>query len=150
MNKLQWFLLIIWLLVAVMLGLLLYNSARADELWITSGFWSDHTNESAHRYNQNNTGWGVEYKTQELSYIAGEYDNSIFRNARYAGVVYEPWSVADINVGISGGLISGYSRKFAAVPVAAPSASFEFHGIGFNAIWVPSVVVAVQLKVKVW
>lgn len=142
------------ILVALALLTLTFSSkvfADDESVWLTSGFSSYHTNEDAHGYNQNNTGFGVEYhRTHALSYIAGEYDNSIFRIARYAGVSYEPWNVLGIKFGATAGLVSGYSDRFKIVPVAAPSASVEFRYLGINVIWVPSVVVALQLKLRIW
>ena len=138
----------------LILAALFPQTAQAEEpsVWVMSGMWSVHPNEDYYHYNQKNSGWGLAYEDHDHdhTYIVGDYFNSVRQDSKYIGMIHDPWSVGPVRFGYMAGLISGYSTSPRYIPVAAPMASYEYRGIGLNFVWVPSVVVAVQLKVKVW
>lgn len=142
--------------VGFVLGFLIVSSflyprlAKADELWITSGMWSRHNNEDYYHYKQNNSGIGLSYKHNDYDFVVGEYDNSIRKHSNYLGMIDTPLKCGQFRFGVFAGAVSGYTRNVKYFPVAAPVMVYEYHGIGVNFIWVPSVVASVQLKIKVW
>lgn len=126
------------------------SEGNTNQLWVTSGMWSRHNNEDHYHYRQNNTGLGLAYETPKYTFVVGEYDNSIKQHSDYFGVMHTPLKIGPVKIGYFAGLISGYTKNVKFFPMAAPMATYEYKGIGINFIWVPSVVAAVQLKIKVW
>lgn len=143
---------VVSLIVAFLLTLGLARLASADdgEVWVTSGMWSHHMNEDAHHYNQDNYGMGLQYERGHYSLVAGRYFNSLYHESTYVGMMDEPWRVWKARVGFAAVLVSGYTRTPRYEPAIAPAASLEFGHVGVNIIWVPSIVVAVQVKLRVW
>lgn len=137
----------------LIVGSFLYpHLVHADELWVTSGMWSHHNNEDHYHYQQDNTGLGLAYKSDRFKYtfIAGEYLNSLDHHANYFGIINQPWSCGPVRIGYATGFVSGYTKTPRYEFAFAPMATYEFHGVGMNLIWVPSVVVAAQFKLRVW
>ena len=128
------------------------RQAQAEEptLWITSGMWSQHPNEDHYHYNQTNYGWGLAYENGNHTWVAGRYDNSLNQDSKYIGVINQPWRYRDLRFGYLAGFVSGYTKTPKFQMAVAPVVSYEYQNVGFNVIWVPSVVIAVQVKVKVF
>ena len=128
----------------------LYQSAWAgdDSLWVTSGLRSWHTNESYWHYRQNNDGIGLSYEMpHEINIVAGTYMNSDNNRTNYFGAIYEPVNFFGVQLGILGGVFSGYTSARLTTPLI-PMASYEYERVVINLFWVPSKVTALQLKVK--
>jgi hypothetical protein len=160
-------------LVAAALGLCLaVPSHAADDdaggLWLTSGFWSKHTsNRKAPRqgWNESNTGLGVEYVFDAHWRLAGGvYENSVYRESRYAQIVWTPALTSwrhdgmRLTLGAAVGAVDGYPRMNGgrAAPTLLPVASIENGRFGANLSYIPSVVgqasgaYAIQFKFKLF
>jgi len=127
-----------------------YKANADDSIWITSGLWSRHPNEGYYKYNQHNVGIGIAYQTGAYTYTFGEYNNSLFKHSDYAGIITYPYSIGPVQIGYFAGAVSGYASSPKFYPAAAPMVSYEYHSFGINLIVIPSVVTALQLKIKVW
>ena len=138
--------------IALILCFIIENARADDEtIWLTTGEWSRHTNEDAHKYRQNNTGIGLQADlNSDTSLVVGWYNNSIYHETVYMGITYTPWHVGGAKFGGMYAMVTGYNRYFPAVPIASLCGSYEYGRAGVNIIWLPSVVVAVQLKVKIF
>lgn len=146
------------LLISILL--IISVNASAGELWLTSGEWSRHTSDTncpwpgatcEPRYRQNNSGIGLQYDIDsDRSLVIGYYHNSIHRETVYAGGTYTPYHVMGFDLGAVGFIATGYNEKFPFVPLAALAATTKYERVGINIVWLPSVVVAVQLKVSLW
>lgn len=127
----------------------------AGELWLNVGGFSRHFNRQA-GHNENNVGLGVEYRTSEdLSFMAGSYRNSVRKNTTYAAVSWQPLSMGSFKLGAAVGLMNGYPAMnrggtfFAALPMA----TYEGRRFGVNLGLIPSMkdvdgAVILQFKVR--
>ena len=73
--------------------------------------------------------------------------NSDNNRTNYFGAIYEPVNFFGVQLGILGGIFSGYTSARLTTPLI-PMASYEYERVGINLFWVPSKVTALQLKVK--
>ncbi|MDP3205778.1 MAG: hypothetical protein Q8M80_17110 [Hydrogenophaga sp.] len=127
----------------------------AGELWLNVGGFSRHFNRQA-GHNENNLGLGLEYRTSdELSFMAGSYHNSVRKNTTYAAVNWQPLSMGSFKLGAAVGLMNGYPAMnrggtfFAALPMA----TYEGRRFGVNLGLIPSMkdvdgAVILQFKVR--
>lgn len=139
-------------LVVALMAVFIIDNARADDesLWLTTGEWSRHVDQDQHQYRQNNTGIGIQYDIDKDSgVVVGYYENSIHHSTFYMGMTYTPWHFGAAKIGVIGAMATGYDRLFPAVPIASIYGSYEYGRIGMNIFWLPTIVVAVQLKVKI-
>lgn len=139
------------------------SEARADDVvgvWLTTGEWSRHQENTncpwkgspCHdRYRQNNTGIGIQIDlNRDQSVVAGYYHNSIYRETVYAGMTYTPFHLGDAHFGVIGAMATGYYQYLPAVPIGGVYATYEVNGVGIGVMWLPTVVVAINLKVKIF
>jgi hypothetical protein len=148
-KKYDW---IILTVIGIVLATVLTVDARADteSVWLTSGEWSRHTNEDVHKYRQNNNGVGVQADLNaDSSIMMGWYNNSIHRETVYMGITYTPWHIGGAKFGGVYAMVTGYAKFVPAIPIASLYGSYEYERVGVNVYWLPSVVVAVQLKWKI-
>lgn len=136
--------------LGIAIGLWLTPAKADDGLWITSGMWSRHPNEQHYQYNQHNVGIGLAYQRGNYNLVAGEYDNSLRHHSNYLGIINQPYSLGPVRIGYLAGFVSGYTKTPAFAPAVAPVLSYEYRKVGINLIVIPSVVTAIQLKIKVW
>lgn len=125
--------------------------AMADEetVWLTTGMWSRHNAEAQHHYRQNNSGVGFQVdETRNLSVAFGQYQNSLNQPTTYGGITYAPLHIGNGKIGFMTVLATGYTDKVPAVPLLSLYGTYEYKRVGVNVFWLPSVVVAVQLKFK--
>lgn len=127
-----------------------------SQLWLNVGGFSRHFQRSA-GYNENNLGLGIEYRTSpEISFMAGNYYNSVHKNTTYAAVNWQLWTMGPFKIGAAVGLMNGYPAMnrggnfFAALPMA----SYEGRRFGINIGLIPSIknvdgAVMLQFKVRV-
>lgn len=125
------------------------------ELWLNVGGFSRHFNRQA-GHNENNLGLGLEYRTsEELSFMAGSYHNSVRKNTTYAAVNWQPLSMGSFKLGAAVGLMNGYPAMnrggtfFAALPMV----TYEGRRFGVNLGLIPSMkdvdgAVILQFKVR--
>jgi len=155
-------------LLVIVLGLFMVffvMESRADEesLWLTTGEWSRHdhntdctawtTPQCREKYRQNNTGLGIQFNLDaDSSFVAGWYNNSVHRESVYMGMTYAPWHIGGAKFGVMGAMATGYTQYGfpPAIPIASLYGSYEYERFGLNMFWLPTVVVAIQLKVKVF
>ncbi len=127
----------------------------AGELWLNVGGFSRHFDRQA-GHNENNVGLGLEYRTSdEFSFMAGSYRNSVRKNTTYAAVNWQPLSMGSFKLGAAVGLMNGYPAMnrggtfFAALPMA----TYEGRRFGVNLGLIPSMkdvdgAVILQFKVR--
>ncbi len=136
--------------VVALLIAILFRSALADDdsLWVTTGLRSWHTNEGYWHYRQNNDWLGLSYEMpHDINVVAGTYMNSDYNRTNYLGAMYQPLNLFGVHVGLLGGFFSGYTSARLTTPLI-PMASYEYRRVGVNLFWIPSIVTALQLKVK--
>jgi hypothetical protein len=150
---------------AIYLGLILIlcaQNAHADEIsvWLTTGEWSHHNNgirtdmhgqNPQPRYRENNTGAGIEIVTSEDTTVkVGYYANSIHKQTVYWGGTYTPLRAGPIKIGIVGAMATGYCDYIPATPIAGLIGSVDNGRVGLNVLWMPTVVIAIQLKARIF
>lgn len=140
------------------LGMRLIDSQPRQEVWIDSGFETFHFDRNA-GLNGNNYGLGAEYRFSSVSSVTvGRFYNSNRDYSDYVGVYYQPISLGMVQLGAVIGGFNGYpnTRDGGWFLAAIPTASLEWHRIGFNLAFVPSIKnrlyggISLQVKVKVW
>ena len=148
-------------MVAIMmsLALLFAPPVKADEesVWLTTGEWSRHDHNQScsadgsdchDKYRQNNTGVGLQIDfDRDVSSVLGWYNNSLRNESVYLGMTYAPIHVGGAKLGVMSAVATGY--YYVPVPIASIYASYEYERYGVNVFWLPDVVVAIQLKVKI-
>ncbi|HWQ96264.1 MAG TPA: hypothetical protein VN368_02715 [Candidatus Methylomirabilis sp.] len=89
--------------------------------------------------NEFNPGIGIERENGNFRQMAGIYKNSIRKPSIYALAAYIPVHAGPLNIGIAGGLVTGYKK--ALVPAAGLAIILTEQGqrLGLNLIAVPSV-----------
>ena len=133
-----------------------FDAAAGKQLWINMGGTSQHFR-NADRFNQQNSGFGVEYDFgNERSFIIGEYKNSVRSNSRYIGAAWTPLTFGPVKVGALVGVVDGYRKMRGGdfFPVALPVVAIETRYVGVNFTVMPSIAgnvsgcVAMQWKVR--
>lgn len=134
------------------------DSTRRNELWLDTGFATYHF-ESDKNLNGRNPGIGVEYRFSDtMAVTAGRFYNSDHQHSRYAGMLYQPWTLGGVKLGAVVGAFDGYPKMrdggwFLAL---IPAATFEYKRVGINVAAVPKfrdrlhAGISVQLKFKLW
>ena len=138
----------------------LFNSAHAEfdasRLWVNAGFYSAHFDTDQGLRNAN-PGIGFEYRIDKTwSATAGRFRNSNNANSNYVGAYYQPWTWADIKLGVVVGAFNGYPNAYQGgwFPALIPTASLEGQHWGLNVALVPPLkdrlygAVSFQLKYR--
>ena len=129
---------------------------EADRLWVNAGFYSAHFDSNKGLRNAN-PGIGVEYRIDNTwSATAGRFRNSNNVNSSYVGTYYQPWTYADVKLGVVAGAFNGYPNAYNGgwFPAIIPTASFERRHWGLNVALVPPLkdrlygAVSLQLKYR--
>lgn len=140
------------ILCIIVLMFILETHARA-ETWLVGSGVSYHFRDSD---NHNQRNWGIGFE-HDLAYrvrlVAGEYENSLYRTSLYSGIAWTPWRASDFYFGITGGIVTGYDTKYAAVPLIVPTVNWERNFLGANLFAAPHVkdapgVIGLQVKFK--
>ena len=120
-------------------------------VWLTTGVRSYHDDRQP-GYNENNTGYGLEMRFDgEHAIYVGHYQNSLYRLTEYVGYAWQPINVKGVHIGFLNVIATGYTKTGRGTIIApVPIASYDWERIGINAIIIPSVVTAIQLKVKLY
>ncbi|MES2018174.1 MAG: hypothetical protein V4484_16935 [Pseudomonadota bacterium] len=149
---------------AFALTLLACSAASAQEreklhqVWLDSGFVTHHFQRDLD-LNGNNPGLGVEYRFSDtMSLTAGRFYNSDREHSNYAGMYYQPWTVAGVKLGAVVGGFDGYPkmREGGWFLALIPAATFEYKRVGVNIAVVPTYKdrlhggISMQLKFKLW
>lgn len=127
-----------------------------DEIWINPGLYSYHFN-TEKQFNNNNIGFGVEYRYSTVSAVAaGRYINSMRENSSYAAIYWQPVAINRLRIGAALGVLNGYpdTRDGNWFLFAIPLASYEYKNVGINFTLIPPIAdivyssFTIQLKVK--
>ena len=102
----------------------------------------DRAEAHANHYNENNFGGGLEFTNDVLGVMAGYYHNSIWRGSwyvlgRYTPVQFDITSKDRVNVGVLGGVLSGYLKN---TMVPGMVGSYVPYGLGTTWTETPGMV----------
>lgn len=140
------------------------DAASESQWWLASGFWSHHTRR-ADRYQQDNTGVGIEWhgpgEWNAWQINAGHYRNSRNKPSNYLQVGWMPLQLplpagVLLKGGASVGMVNGYPRMHGGGYFATlvPALSAQWQRLGVNLVYIPSVgtvdgAFALQAKLRV-
>lgn len=139
------------------------TSTFKQQVWLTSGFRSFHTNNTS-QYRENNTGLGVEWRLTPVWQLnAGHYNNSVGHGSNYWQAGWSPLSMElgsdwRLRAGGSLGLVNGYPRQASGgyFPTLVPTLGLEWKRLGLNMVYIPTVggnvdgALALQLKFQIF
>lgn len=138
------------------LSLSVHADLQADRLWVNAGFYSAHFDTDKGLRNAN-PGIGFEYRWDDTwSATAGRFRNSNDAHSSYVGAYYQPWTWADMKLGVVAGAFNGYpnANNGGWFPALIPTASLERGHWGLNVALVPPLkdrlygAVSFQLKYR--
>jgi hypothetical protein len=134
------------------------DPAPKSELWLDTGFATAHF-DSDKDLNGRNPGVGLEYRFNgTTSATAGRFFNSDRTHSRYAGVIWQPYAIGPVRLGVVAAAFDGYPkmRNGGWFPALIPVATIEYQRVGVNIGVIPSYKdrlyggVSVQLKFKLF
>ena len=134
------------------------DPAPKSELWIDTGFATAHF-DSDKGLNGANKGLAAEYRfSGTMAATAGRFYNSDRRWSNYAGVIWQPYAVGPVRVGLALAAFDGYPnmRSGGWFPAAIPTLTYEYRRVGVNVGIIPTYRdrlyggVSVQLKFKLF
>lgn len=134
------------------------EAEKRHEVWIDTGFLTHHF-QSDLDLNGTNPGLGAEFRfSDSMALTAGRFYNSDRQHSNYAGMYYQPWTVAGIKLGAVVGGFNGYPKMHDGGWFVAliPAATFEYQRVGINIAVVPTYKdrlhggISMQLKFKLW
>jgi len=134
------------------------DSAPKSELWLDSGFATAHF-DSDKDLNGANKGLAAEYRfTGTTSATVGRFYNSDRQWSNYAGVIWQPYAIGQLRVGLALAAFDGYPnmRDGGWFPAAIPTLTYEYQRVGVNVGIIPSYKdrlyggVSLQLKFKLF
>jgi hypothetical protein len=145
----------IFIALLLMPLLLMPSLAVAGEWWGVGTLASYHVNRTE-KLNQRNYGLGLEYHTGDMTYVAGRYKNSDYRNSVYALAAWTPLSVGILHAGIGIGVVNGYPslNNGGIAPAGIAIIKLEMERVGLNLAFNPSLspksplTIALQVKFK--
>jgi predicted porin len=116
------------------------DPAPMRELWIDTGFATWHF-DSDKDLNGSNPGVGLEYRFNGATAVtAGRFFNSDRVHSRYAGVIWQPYALGPVRLGVVAAAFDGYPKMRGGGWFAAliPVATVEFEDFGLNVGVIPS------------
>jgi hypothetical protein len=134
------------------------DPAPKSELWIDTGFATAHF-DSGKDLNGRNPGVGLEYRFNgTTSATVGRFFNSDRVHSKYAGVIWQPYAIGPVRLGVVAAAFDGYPkmRDGGWFPALIPVATVEYQRVGVNIGVIPSYKdrlyggVSVQLKFKLF
>lgn len=126
------------------------KKCQAQEIYLVGTAKSYHQDRS-HRYNEKNSGIGLELKLNEdVRLVVGEYKNSFYNKSNYVGLGYLPFHRSNWSAGFLTVAVSGYdfsdTRNF--LLVAVPIVSYQQGRFIINSVIIPPIfnmgMIAVQ------
>jgi hypothetical protein len=121
------------------------------QIWVIANTTSHHF--SNEKFNQKNYGIGLEIdKNENLSYAAGVYINSLYKDSGYIAASYTPHKIFGTNLGVFGGATTNY-KDCNICPAGGLIAKFDFEDFGVNILYIPKTiynpnVITFQLKCR--
>ncbi|MCA1855434.1 hypothetical protein LE190_05780 [Massilia oculi] len=116
------------------------EAAPASELWLDSGFATAHF-DSDKDLNGANKGLGAEYRfSGTMAATAGRFHNSDRRWSNYAGLIWQPYALGPVRLGLALAAFDGYPnmRNGGWFPAAIPTLTYEYGRVGLNLGIIPS------------
>lgn len=121
-------------------ALLLVSSSALAEDYLNINLAARHFDRAATErldLNEINQGVGLERDLGTIRYLGGFYKNSDRITSAYVLVGYTPFQTQHVKFGMTGGMVSGYSRSL--MPAISLLTSVQFGKVGVNLYIVPSV-----------
>jgi hypothetical protein len=116
------------------------DPAPKSEFWLDTGFATAHF-DSDKDLNGANKGLGAEYRwSGTTAAIAGRFYNSDRRWSNYAGVIWQPYALGPVRVGLAVAAFDGYPnmREGGWFPAAIPTLTYEYQRVGLNVGIIPT------------
>jgi len=116
-------------------------NVHAGSFWLHTGGLSTHA--STNVRNETNSGSGLEYRVDsEWAVSFGHYENSFFRESRYLLTNWTPLEYGGAQLGLTGGLVSGYYKKKyglhgQAVPIVLPTVDYRWERVSLSLMGLP-------------
>jgi hypothetical protein len=132
------------------------DPAPRSEFWLDTGFATAHF-DSDKDLNGANKGLGAEYRwSGTMAATVGRFYNSDRQWSNYAGVIWQPYAVGPVRVGLAVAAFDGYPnmRDGGWFPAAIPTLTYEYKRVGLNVGIIPTYKdrlyggVSFQLKFK--
>ncbi|SFC45527.1 hypothetical protein [Massilia yuzhufengensis] len=132
------------------------ESAPTSEFWLDTGFATAHF-DSDKGLNGANKGLAAEYRfSGTMAATAGRFYNSDRQWSNYAGVIWQPYALGTVRVGVALAAFDGYPKMrdggwFAA---AIPTLTYEYKRVGVNVGIIPTYRdrlyggVSIQFKIR--
>ncbi|WP_020652314.1 hypothetical protein [Massilia niastensis] len=129
-----------------------------SEFWLDTGFLTAHF-DSDKDLTGGNKGLGFEYRfSGTMAATAGRFYNSDRQWSNYAGMIWQPYAIKQVRVGLALAAFDGYPnmRHGGWFPAAIPTLTYEYKRVGVNVGIIPSYKdrlyggVSVQLKFKLF
>jgi len=134
------------------------DPAPKSELWIDTGFYTAHF-DGDKDLNNNNKGLALEYRfSGTLAATGGRFYNSDRVWSNYAGVIWQPYAVGPVRVGLALAAFDGYpkTRDGGWFPGVIPTLTYEYERVGVNVGIIPNYKdrlyggISFQLKFKLF
>jgi len=134
------------------------DPAPTSELWIDTGFYTAHF-DGDKDLNNNNKGLALEYRfSGTLAATGGRFYNSDRAWSNYAGVIWQPYAVGPVRVGLALAAFDGYpkTRDGGWFPGVIPTLTYEYQRVGVNVGVIPNYKdrlyggISFQLKFKLF
>jgi hypothetical protein len=134
------------------------DPAPTSELWIDTGFYTAHF-DGDKDLNNNNKGLALEYRfSGTLAATGGRFYNSDRAWSNYAGVIWQPYAVGPVRVGLALAAFDGYpkTRDGGWFPGVIPTLTYEYKRVGVNVGIIPNYKdrlyggISFQLKFKLF
>jgi hypothetical protein len=134
------------------------DSVPKSALWLDTGFYTAHF-DSDKDLNDNNKGLALEYRFNgTMAATGGRFYNSDRRWSNYAGVIWQPYAVGPVRVGVAVAAFDGYpkTRDGGWFPGVIPTLTYEYKRVGVNVGIIPNYKdrlyggISFQLKFKLF
>lgn len=134
------------------------DPAPTSELWLDTGFYTAHF-DGDKDLNNNNKGLALEYRfSGTLAATGGRFYNSDRAWSNYAGVIWQPYAVGPVRVGLALAAFDGYpkTRDGGWFPGVIPTLTYEYERVGVNVGIIPNYKdrlyggISFQLKFKLF
>ena len=134
------------------------ESDPKSEFWLDTGFATYHF-DSDKDLNGANKGLGAEYRFNgTTAATVGRFYNSDRQWSNYAGVIWQPYAIGQVRVGLALAAFDGYPkmRDGGWFPAAIPTLTYDYKRVGVNVGIIPSYKdrlyggISLQLKLKLF
>lgn len=116
------------------------DAAPKSEFWLDTGFATAHF-DSDKDLNGANKGLGAEYRFNgSTAATLGRFYNSDRRWSNYAGVIWQPYALGPVRMGLAIAAFDGYPhmREGGWFPAAIPTLTYEYQRVGLNIGIIPT------------